>query len=375
MTRWLEQLSIIDAEKHKLDYKRSEVDNNIAELKRKYQRTVQPDGSIKTGGASTIISRAKGVEYVNKRRGQARIDPETGKATYLDALPNDLYYVDKTRDKKTGIVTVKTDSGKKIQYDSNDPEARKKYEPVGKYDKNTGTMVFTNRDGDITYKTVTRTQRSTNMAETDDAYSLVSAARHPMEIVYADYANSMKSLANQARKEMLSTGNLEYKPSAAKTYKAEVDSLMARLNEAEKNSVRERQAMRLTNAEVKAKVAKAEANGEEMSGKANQQALTKYRQEVGSVSRRDRNLKISDREWEAIQAGAITENKLKRILNNTDIDDLRERATPRDHKEVSAAKVNRMKTMSASGKYTIAEIADQLGLSTTTVKMYLKGVD
>ena len=370
---------VIDAEKHKLDYKRSEVENNIAELKRKYQRTVKPDGTIKVGGASTIISRAKGVEYVNKRRGQARIDPETGKATYLDALPKDLYYVDKTWDKKTGIVTVKTDSGKKIQYDSNDPEARKKYEPVSKYDKTTGTMVFTNRDGDITYKTLTRTQRSTNMAEADNAYSLVSAARHPMELIYADYANSMKSLANQARKEMISTGNLEYKPSAAKTYKAEVDSLMARLNEAEKNSVRERQAMRLTNAEVKAKVAKAEANGEEMSGKdirkANQQALTKYRQEVGSVSRRDRNLKISDREWEAIQAGAITENKLKRILNNTDIDDLRDRATPRDHKEVSTTKVNRMKSMSATGKYTIAEIAEQLGLSTTTVKKYLKGVD
>ena len=370
---------VIDAEKHKLDYKRSEVENNIAALKSKYQRTLQPDGSIKEGGASTIISKAKGVVYVDKRRGQGKIDPETGEKTYLLAQPSDLYYVDKNWDKKTGMTTVRTADGKKITYDSNDPAAKEKYEPVGKYDKDTGTMIYTNKAGDITYKTITRTQRSTNMAEAKDAHSLVSAAQHPMELIYADYANSMKALANQARKEMLSTGNLKHDPAATKVYQAEVDSLMARLNEAEKNTVRERQAARLTNALVSEKIKKAEAEGKELSGKdirkASQQALNKYRQEVGSVSRRNRNLKISDREWEAIQAGAITENKLKRILANTDIDDLRQRATPRDSRAISTGKVNRMKMMSATGNYTIAEIAEQLGVSATTVKKYLKGVD
>ena len=370
---------VIDAEKHKLDYKRSEIENNIADLKAKYQRTLNPDGTIKTGGASTIISKAKSTEWVDRRRGQARIDPETGKAYYLKAQPKDLYYVDSTWDRKTGIVNVRTESGKKITYNSNDPAEREKYAPIGKYDKETGTMIFTNRAGDITYHTKTRQQESTKMAETDDANTLVSASRHGMELIYADYANSMKALANQARKELVSTGTLEYKPSAAKVYAQEVDSLMARLNEAEKNSVRERQAMRLTNSEVKAKIAEADAKGEPLEAKdirkAKQQALTKYRQEVGSISRKDRNLKISDREWEAIQAGAIHESKLKRILANTDIDDLRQRATPRDSREVSSSKVNRMRQLSASGKYTIAEIADQLGLSTTTVKKYLKGVD
>lgn len=370
---------VIDAEKHKLDYKRSEIENNVSDLKAKYQRTLNPDGTIKTGGASTIISKAKSTEWVNRRRGQARIDPETGKAYYLEAQPKDLYYVDSTWDRKTGIVNVRTESGKKITYNSNDPAEREKYAPIGKYDKETGTMIFTNRAGDITYRTRTRQQESTKMAETDDAYSLVSASRHGMELIYADYANSMKALANQARKELVSTGTLEYKPSAAKVYAQEVDSLMARLNEAEKNSVRERQAMRLTNSEVKAKIAEADAKGETLEAKdirkAKQQALTKYRQEVGSISRKDRNLKISDREWEAIQAGAIHESKLKRILANTDIDDLRQRATPRDFREVSSSTVNRMRQLSASGKYTIAEIANQLGLSTTTVKKYLKGVD
>lgn len=368
---------VIDAEKHKLDYKRSEVDNNIQALKDKYQITVNPDGTIKTGGASTIVSRAKGKVQVDKRRGQATIDPETGEQTFKLAKADDLYYVDSKRDKDTGIVTIRTTQGKKITYDPTDPVASEKYKPVRSFNED-GTVSYKNKAGDISYNVKTRTQWSTNMAETKDARTLVSAAQHPMELIYADYANSMKALANQARKEMLSTGNLKHDQSATKAYQKEVDSLMARLNEAEKNSVRERQAARLANAEVSAKKKKAAEEGREMEKsdvrKASQRAMSKYRQEVGAVSRRDRNIKISDREWEAIQAGAITENKLKRILSNADIDDLRQRATPRDTKTISTAKANRIKSLSATGN-TIAEIATQLGLSTTTVRKYLKGVD
>ena len=52
---------VIDAEKHHLDYKQSEKDNNIAALKVEYQ-------GKSTGGASTIISRAKGEVKVDKRQ-------------------------------------------------------------------------------------------------------------------------------------------------------------------------------------------------------------------------------------------------------------------------------------------------------------------
>jgi DNA-binding CsgD family transcriptional regulator len=196
-----------------------------------------------------------------------------------------------------------------------------------------------------------------------------------MEVLYADYANSMKSLANQARKEMVTTGKIDRNPAATKTYQKEVDGLMARLNEAEKNSVRERQAIRMANAEIKTKRAANPDMDKSDVRKESQKAMTKYRQEVGAISRRDRNIKISDREWEAIQAGAISENKLKRILANADIDELRQRATPRNSTAISTAKANRIKNMSATGNYTIAEIANQLGLSTTTVQKYLKGVD
>ena len=368
---------VIDAEKHKLDWRRSEIENDIASLKRKYQRTVREDGTIKTGGASTIISKAKSETRVDKRRGQAVIDPETGEKTYKRANVDDLYYVDSNWDKNTGMVTIRTDAGKKITYNSKDPDDVAKYAPVRKIvgEGDDKVAVYTNRAGDITYRTKTRQQTSTKMAEAADAYDLVSEARHPMEILYADYANSMKALGNQARKEMLSTGKLERDPGATKTYQAEVDSLMSKLNDAEKNSVRERQAARLANAEVKAKRA---ADPDMESGdirKASQKAMTKYRQEVGAVSRRERNIKITDREWEAIQAGAISENKLKRILANADADELRQRATPRDSQTISSAKGSRIRNMSASGRYTIAEIAAQLGLSTSTVQKYLKGVN
>lgn len=365
---------VIDAEKHKLDYKRSEIENDIDSLKRKYQRTVKEDGTIKEGGASTIISKAKSKVQVDKRRGQAVIDPETGEKTHKLANADDLYYVDSKWDKNTGKVTVRTSAGKKITYDGNDPDQVAKYKPVRKFNPD-GSVTYVSNDGTIEYNTKTRTEWSTKMAEAKDARTLLSADPHPMELLYADYANSMKALANRARKEMLATGNLEHKPSATKIYQDEVNSLMSKLNDAEKNSVRERQAARLANAEVKRK---REAGEIEEAGdvrKASQKAMTKFRQEVGAISRRERNIKITDREWEAIQAGAISENKLKRILANADTDELRQRATPRATKTVSAANGTRIRNMVATGNYTIAEIAKQLGVSTTTVQNYLKGVN
>ena len=332
---------VIDAGKHKLDYKQSEIDNDISSLKDKYQITVNPDGSIKTGGASTIISRAKGQATVPRRQGTPKInvkgedwyDPSKPEGSLIYKNADDLYYTVKKTNKRTGEV----------------------YEV-----------------------TRTRTQKSTNMMETDDAYTLLSDPRHPnpMEVVYADYANSMKALANRARLEMISTGKIEYDKNAKDIYKNEVKSLEDKLDNALLNKPKEREAIRLTNAEVGRKIKEAEDRGEKISKKdekkLNQQALTKYRQEVGGVSRRERNIDITDKEWEAIQAGAISENKLKKILDNTDIDKLRERATPKTTVNLSAAKINQIKTMSISN-YTTKEIADKLGVSPSTVTKYLKG--
>lgn len=298
---------VIDAEKHNLDYKRSEQDNGIASLKKKYQGRVE-DGKYKEG-AATLISRAKSEVSVPKRKGSPTID-EDGSLSYKTA--DDLTYVDK----KTG-------------------------------------------------KTKTRTQASTQMAETKDARTLSSGT--PQEEAYASYANKMKSLANQARKEMMSTGKIPYSASAKAAYQSEVDSLNAKLNVALKNAPRERQAQVIANATV---TAKKQANPDMTNAeikKANQQALTAARKQVGAERK---PVVITDREWEAIQAGAISESKLTQILNNADIDSLRQRATPRATTTLSTAKQNKIASMSASG-YSTSEIAEALGISTSTVSKYL----
>lgn len=370
---------VIDAPKHKLDYKASEADNNIAALHEKYQ-------GKKGGGAATIISRAKGQQTVYKRQGSPHINlkdspdydptrPE-GALIYKTAEDRYLYRPKVTTNKKTGVRTLTTIDGKKVKYDPEDKEASDLYRPRQVIDKETGTVTWTDKSGKIVYATEKRTQKSTKMAETDDAYTLVSASQHPMEMLYADYANSMKSMGNQARLEMVNTGKLERNPSAAKTYANEVNSLKTKLNEARLNTPRERAAVRMANIEVSNKketgvIAK---DDRDAIRKAQTKAVAKYRDEVGSVSRKKRNIEITDREWEAIQAGAVSDSLLKDILNNTDIDALRQRATPRTTTTLSKSQISRAQSMAKKG-YTTAEIANKFGVSPTTISNYLKGAN
>lgn len=323
---------VIDAEKHKLDYKQSEIDNGIASLKRKYQGTYDENGRYHQG-ASTLISRAKSEVSVEKRQGTPKINIK-GKEWY-------------DPDKPEGSLIYKTADD--LEYTITKKNAR---------------------TGEVTTIAKTRKQQSTKMAETDDAYTLVSDADTTMERAYAEYANKMKNMANQARIEMTNTGKIAYSSTAKKAYQSEVDSLMDKLNTSLLNAPRERRAQLLANVEVEAKK---KANPNMKPGevkKAGQQALTKYRNEV---SAKRQPITITDKEWEAIQAGAISENILSKILKNTDVDNLRQRATPRSTTTLSQAKVNRIKALSASN-YTVSEIAQKLGVSTSTVSQYLKGV-
>lgn len=326
---------VIDAEKHKLDYKQSALDNNISALIKKYQIKINDDGKVTYGGASTLISKSKGEVTVDKRQGTPKVNI-----------------------KGTDI------------YDPSKPEGSLIYKTADKLEYQ--VLKTNKKTGETTVVTKKRTQASTNMAETTDARTLISDANTPMERVYADYANTMKNLANEARITSVNTGKLAYSPSAKKAYSQEVKSLADKLDTAMVNAPREREAQRRSNAEMSRKISENPSMKNEDIKKASQQALTRYREEVNSVSRRNRSIEITDKEWAAIQAGAISENKLIQILNNADADKLRERATPRTTTTLSTAKINKIKAMNNSN-YTLKEIADALGVSTTIVNKYLKG--
>ena len=376
---------VIDAEKHKLDYKQSYVENNISQLQRKYQPKFDKDGNvIRGGGASTIFSRAKGKIQIDKRKGQAKInikgksgyDPSKpeGSLIYTKADDKDLYYALDKYDKKTGVRTLYTTDGRQIKYDTTSNGDIKKYAPVMRKDKNTGEVYFTNPDGSIKYKTKARKQDITNMSNTDDAMTLVSSYRHPKEILYAEYANSMKALANKARKSMVSTGNLKYDPNAKKIYAKEVSELEAALNNALKNSVKERTATRFAASEInERKRTQPDLKSEDIR-KLSQRTMSKYREQVGAATRRERNIIITDRQWEAIQAGAISENKLKQILANSDPDSLRQKAMPKKISGLTNAQVARIRAMNNSN-FTINQIAEKMNVSPSVVSKYLKGAD
>lgn len=314
---------VIDAEKHGLDYKASERNNGIAALKAKYQGHIDSEGKYKEG-AGTIISRAKSQTSVLKRRGQPWVNKETGELEWERINP------------KTGEYETKTVNETYV-------------------DKKTG-------------KTVQRTQKSTKMAETKDAYTLVSDINNPKELAYADYANYMKGLANQARKEAISTPRLKYDPLAKKEYATEVKSLDNKLDTALRNAPRERLAQAMANSVVNNLRKEHPELEKDDFKKKGQMELEKARIKVGA---KRKPIEITDREWEAIQKGAITDNKLAQILTHTDADKLKERATPRQKTVLSQAKVNKLKAMKNSG-YTNEEIAKALGVSTSTVVKELK---
>jgi DNA-binding CsgD family transcriptional regulator len=294
---------VIDSEKHHLNYKQSYIDNGIAALKKKYQ-------GGERNGASTLISKASSEARVGVRK--ERIDPETGKKIYE--------YTGETYTKRTKL-----------------------------------------KDGTIKEVQMPRTVSSTKMAEEEDAFKLSSGT--PMEAVYAQHANKLKALGNEARKAYINTPPITMSKAAKETYKEEVKSLISNLHIAQRNAPLERQAQVLANAEVAAKkAANPDMQNDELK-KIKGIALAKARTRVGAGKER---IPITDREWEAIQAGAISNNTLIQILNNTDLDRVKQLATPRANKALSPAKQQRAKQMLAAGR-TQAEVASALGVSASTI--------
>lgn len=300
---------VIDAAKHKLDYRQSEKDNGIAELKKKYQGFDDETGHH--GGASTLLSRRKQDVEVPERQGSGVIDPLTGKVVY----------------KESGRTYV---------------------------DPRTG-------------KTVAATTKVKRILAVDDARSMSSGTLQ--EEAYADYANKMKDLANKARLEYKATPTLKRSASAAKAFEPEVNRLMAALKVAQLNAPLEREAQRIANARVKAKVQANNITDKDEISKIRRAAISDARNSTGASGKRTR-ITISDGEWTAIQSGAISDTTLSEILRYAEPKTVRERATPRRTTQLSDARISRIKAMANSG-HTNAEIAEALGISTSAVSKYL----
>lgn len=304
---------IIDAEKHNLNYKQSAIDNNIAELKKKYQ-----GGSNR--GASTIISRASATAYVPVRK----------------EITNTKYMTD---------------------------DEKKRYSKGEKIYHETGETYISKKTG----KEVKRISKSTKMAETSDANTLSSG--YLIETVYSEHANKLKALANKARAESRSTDYIPYSKEAHVKYKDQVDSLNSKLNIALKNRPLERKAQLIANAKVKnVYAANPDMDSDDLK-KLKGRCLTEARLQTGASKQQ---IKIEPKEWEAIQAGAISTNKLKSIVQNSDLDVLKQLAMPREMRGVTPAQESRIKVLESRG-YTLAEIADAIGVSTSTINNVLQG--
>ena len=299
---------VIDANKHKLNYKLSEEMNGIAELKKKYQPN---------GGASTLLSRAKSPDYRNQ-------------------------VLERGFDKTTGE-RIRIPTGARA----------KKRLADGTYVDNGPKQT-----------------KLPKMAWTNDARTLLSDHPNLKEKAYANYANQMKALANKARLASLDIPPQKYNPSAAKTYSKEVHSLEQKLLAVQKQKPLERRARYIADSilEAEKKDDPTLYDDKDRRKKVYAQALDYGRYRVG----KDKTyVEITNREWAAIQAGAIHATKAKKILDKAKPEDVRKLATPKVERGVSSAKEARIKAMLSAGMMTQTEIAEALGVSVSTVRNYV----
>ena len=304
---------VIDAEKHNLDWKRSEIDNGIPKLREDYQNG---------GGASTLISLSKSEIRVPKRKevyGYSQMTDEEkerynrGEKIYRDA--NETY-----KDPKTGKIKQRQDTLAKMEY-------------------------------------------------YDDARELSSG--YYIEEVYAGYANSMKALGNESRKEARATGRLEQNKSAKETYAEEVASLNKKIGLAALEAPKERQAQVIASSVMKAREeadpSLKEKDNADKRRKLASKALENARDQVhGGVHEKRYRIDITDREWDAIQAGAISDNQLQKILRYADTAEIKKRALPRENTGMKASTKARARMLLNSG-HSPSSVAEELGVSVSTL--------
>lgn len=355
---------VIDAKKHKLNYQQAYEDYDIESLKKKYQS--HKDGTY--GGASSLLSKSKSQKEVDARSMSYKIDPETGKKIFMSPQ--------KTTEAKRERVKAQAPEGY-TWTDKSGKSHKSKYfkDSDGKdiYQTDTGKVVR-NKDGSYSYDRGTgkdiwettgykkRKQKSTKMAEADDARELLSDNPNEIERAYADYANHMKSLGNKARKLSLSVGTQQVNAEAKQRYSKEVESLKSKLVDAKKNAPRERQAQLIARSIVNAAYKDNPEWDSDDKKKARGQAIKQARKISGA---QQHMVTFTEKEWEAINAGAVSENFLTQLLDKADQDNYMNLAMPKTSK-ISDAKKSRIQALYNAG-WSYSEIANAVGVSTSSI--------
>ena len=342
---------VIDAEKHDLDWRKSLRDNNIEQLFLKYQNRKQ-------GGASTLISRSTSPQEIPEHRaGERRIDPKTGKSRvfYIDPKTGERLFTPTGRMKsRQKLIELKDENGDIIK----DPK-------TGRHLK----APVLDENGNAIWEKVPAKETSQKMyfrkdgSVRNDAMELSSGTK--MEKIYGEYANDMKALANKARLEASHISGNHINPVARKLYADEIHDLDEALLVAKKNAPLERKAQALASKLFSMKKADNPEleYDQDKKKKAQAQCLDEARYRVGA---KKIPIDISDRQWEAIQSGAVSYTKLEEILKNTDVDKLKKRALPKTPKGISPAKLATAK-MRINNGYSADEVAKSLGISVSTL--------
>ena len=320
---------VIDAQKHKLNWRQAMQDNDIVNLKITYQ------GQNKNGtpkGASTILSQAGSKAYINDEKEITDVNKMT---------PEELKWF-----KKGGRV----------------------YRPTGKTKK----TYSKDKEGNIVVSEAPQQFRQEKMLRVKDARDLVRDKNNEKEMAYAEFANEMKKIALEARKESREIKPQKVNLSAKETYAAEIESLKHKLKEAQITDPLERKA-RTYSQKISIDIMKSNPgvyDSYESRQRLKDQQLTKARAILGSKKKR---IDISPREWEAIQSNAMSTAMVKDIIKNSDLETVKKLAMPKTSRELTTAELNLLKSMAETGMYTNADIADRLGISPSTVAKKLKG--
>jgi DNA-binding NarL/FixJ family response regulator len=317
---------VIDAEKHKLNYKRSAEENGIDALMKRYMSHID---RIKYGELERYNPKTRKIDKV--------IDPAV--------LKKDL-----TPEKEwVSASTIISRHKQKVITDGYQVEI-----PDPKSSSGKTKMVWRNKKETFVV----------NMVE--DANIFLGPNATKTEHHYADYVNELKAYKKKVDAESAGIKMPARDPKAAKIYAEEVLSMKDKVNDVKVNRIKERQAQRMAEVASKAEIARRsedEVLKKEDISRIKQQALNKARSQVGSA----RNpVKITDDEWDAIQANAVSGTLLKELVSFMDDSQLKALATPRPNTVMTESRKNKAKALLANG-YTISQVAEALGVSPSTI--------